>query len=110
MNESKGDILVVDDTPAFLEVLRSMLQERGYGVRPVPNGRIALSAVEQRRPDLILLDIEMPELSGFDTYERLRADARLRDIPVIFLSALTTTADKVRAFGAGGVDYVTKPF
>jgi signal transduction histidine kinase len=110
MNEPKADILVVDDTPAFLEVLRTMLQEQGYRVRPVPNGRIALAAVEQQPPELILLDIEMPELNGFETCERLRADERFRDIPVIFLSALTATDDKVRAFGAGGVDYVTKPF
>ena len=110
MSEPKGDILVVDDTPAYLDALRTLLKENGYRVRPVTNGRLALGAVEQQRPDLILLDVEMPELNGFETCERLRADERFRDIPVIFLSSLAATDDKVRAFASGGVDYVTKPF
>jgi len=110
MTESRGDILVVDDTPAYLEALRGMLREAGYRVRPVTNGRLALKAVETQRPDLILLDINMPDLNGFETCEQLHADPRFADIPVIFLSALTDTDDKVRALAAGGVDYVTKPF
>lgn len=110
MSEPKGDILVVDDTPAYLDALRTMLREHGYRARPVPNGRLALGAVEQQRPDLILMDVEMPELNGFETCERLRADERFRDIPVIFLSSLSSTDDKVKAFSSGGVDYVTKPF
>lgn len=110
MSEPKGDILVVDDTPAYLDALRTMLREHGYRARPVPNGRLALGAVEQQRPDLILMDVEMPELDGFETCERLRADERFRDIPVIFLSSLSSTDDKVKAFSSGGVDYVTKPF
>ena len=111
MNQSfKGDILIVDDTPANLQVLGGMLKDAGYKVRPVPNGRIALRAVENQSPDLILLDINMPELDGYQTCERLKADPRFADIPVIFLSALTETEDKVKAFNAGGVDYVSKPF
>src|SRR6185503_13280329 len=110
MAESKGNILVVDDTPAYLEALRVMLKDQGYRVRPVTDGRLALRAVEAERPDVILLDINMPGMNGFETCERLRADPRFAEIPVIFLSALTDTDDKVRAFSAGGVDYVTKPF
>ena len=110
MTEFKGNILVVDDTPAYLEALRAMLGEQGYRVRPVTNGRLALGAVEQEAPDLILLDINMPEMDGYETCARLKADARFADIPVIFLSSLAETDDKVRAFGTGGVDYVTKPF
>jgi two-component system sensor histidine kinase/response regulator len=110
MADSKGNILVVDDTPAYLEALRGMLKDQGYRVRPVTNGRLALAAVEAERPDLILLDVNMPDMNGFETCERLHADARFAEIPVIFLSALSDTEDKVRALSAGGVDYVTKPF
>ena len=110
MSTHKADILVVDDTPAYLEALRDMLTGEGYKVRPVTNGKLALGAVEHQAPDLILLDINMPAMNGFETCERLRADARFADIPVIFLSSLTDTDDKVKAFASGGVDYVTKPF
>ena len=79
-------------------------------MRAVTNGRQALQAVEQDPPDLILLDITMPEMDGYEVCRRLKANERSRDVPVIFLTALTDTADKVRAFDAGGVDYVTKPF
>ncbi len=109
-DREKGDILIVDDTPANLQVLSSMLKEQGFKVRPVPNGKIAIRAVEARIPDLILLDINMPEMNGYETCEHLKADERFADIPIVFLSALTDTEDKVRAFRAGGVDYVTKPF
>lgn len=103
-----GDILVVDDTPANLELLASMLRERGYTVRLAPSGRVALMAVEARRPDLVLLDINMPEMDGYEVCRRLRAGDR--PPPVLFLSAMTGTSDRVRAFDAGGVDYVSKPF
>jgi sigma-B regulation protein RsbU (phosphoserine phosphatase) len=108
--EVAGDILVVDDTPANLRLLAKMLSERGYRVRPVPDGALALAAARAEPPDLILLDIRMPEMDGYEVCERLRADDPTRDVPIIFISALDATEDKVRAFAAGGVDYVTKPF
>ena len=106
----KGDILVVDDTPANLRLLSQMLAEQGYRVRPVPSGQLALAAVEAEPPDIILLDIRMPGMNGYQVCEILKADAQTRDIPVIFISALDTIQDKVRAFTVGGEDYVTKPF
>ncbi len=107
---SNGGILIVDDTPANLRLLSQMLAEQGFQVRPVPDGALALAAVQAETPDLILLDIRMPEMSGYEVCERLKADARTADIPIIFISALDAVEDKVRAFTAGGVDYVTKPF
>jgi signal transduction histidine kinase len=108
--EAKPNILIVDDTPANLQLLAGMLKERGYQPRPVPSGKLALQAAQADPPDLVLLDINMPEMNGYEVCARLKADPRLRDIPVIFLSALSETLDKVRAFQTGGVDYVTKPF
>ena len=106
----KADILIVDDTPANLRLLSQMLAEHGYRVRPVPDGPLALEATRAEVPDLILLDIRMPEMDGYQVCEHLKADAQTRDIPIIFISALDATQDKVRAFTVGGVDYVTKPF
>src|SRR5687767_13963992 len=91
-------ILVVDDTPANLQVLAGMLKDRGYKVRPVPSGKLALLAAGREPPDLILLDINMPEMNGYEVCEHLKADAQLRGIPVIFISALDDQLDKVRAF------------
>ncbi len=105
-----ANILIVDDTPANLEVLGGMLKERGYRVRQAPNGEVALRTAANNPPDLILLDIMMAGMDGYAVCGRLKDDERLRDIPVIFISALTETIDKVKAFQAGGVDYVTKPF
>ncbi len=105
-----GNILIVDDTRANLDVLAGMLREHGYKVRPAPNGRLALRAVNAELPDLILLDIRMPEMDGYEVCRRLKADERFKDIPIIFISALTETADKLEAFRIGGVDYITKPF
>ncbi|MGK7942490.1 MAG: response regulator [Crocosphaera sp.] len=110
MNENKGDILIVDDVPANLELLFTMLTEQGYEVRRVLSGKQALNAVRAQPPDLILLDIKMPELNGYQVCERLQADENTQDIPVIFLSALNDTFDKVKAFEVGGVDYISKPF
>ncbi|MGZ8877852.1 MAG: HD domain-containing phosphohydrolase [Candidatus Aminicenantales bacterium] len=106
----KPSILVVDDTPANLQLLASVLKERGYKTRPVPNGLLALQAALSEPPDLILLDINMPEMNGFEVCQSLKADEKLRDIPVIFISALNEVLDKVKAFAVGGVDYITKPF
>jgi len=109
-SQSCGNILIVDDVPANLSLLTGMLKEKGHRVRPVPNGKLALKAVEHEPPDLILLDINMPEMDGFEVCRRLKQDMRFRDIPIIFISVLTETPDKVKAFHSGGVDYVTKPF
>ena len=105
-----ASVLVVDDTVENLRVLSDLLGEQGYDVRAVTSGHQALQAVEHDPPDLILLDITMPDMDGFEVCRRLRATERSKDVPVIFLTALTATADKLRAFDAGGVDYVTKPF
>jgi len=103
-------IMVVDDTPANLDILRMMLLGNGYRVVAFPNGRMALNAAAMDPPDLILLDVMMPEMNGFEVCERLKAHEALKDIPVLFISALTKTTDKVKAFALGAVDYVTKPF
>src|SRR5258705_3079838 len=102
--------MVVDDNPANLELLEEMLRRRGYEVRSFPRGRLALAAADQEPPDLILLDIIMPEMSGYEVCEQLKSSAHLSDIPVIFLSALNEVEDKVKGFRSGGVDYVSKPF
>jgi signal transduction histidine kinase len=105
-----ASILVVDDTPANLQVLVGMLKEHGHRVRPVLEGRLALRAAKAEVPDLVLLDINMPDMNGFEVCEQFKADPKLADTPVIFISGNNETADKVRAFSVGGVDYVTKPF
>jgi two-component sensor histidine kinase len=110
MAHTSNNILIVDDTPANLTILRQMLTEHGYRVRPALSGEIALKAVEADIPDLILLDIMMPGMNGFEVCETLKSDAGTRDIPVLFISALDETEDKVRGFHAGAVDYITKPF
>ena len=110
MNDTKADILIVDDTRANLRLLSEMLIEQEYMVRPVPDGSLALSAAQMEPPDLILLDIMMPRMSGYEVCEQLKADERTRDIPVIFISAKNEVLDKLKAFSLGGVDYITKPF
>lgn len=107
---SKADILVVDDTPENLTLLVKMLREQGHKARPLPNGRMALQAAENHPPDLILLDIMMPDMDGYEVCRLLKKNPVLKDIPVIFISALSDTLDKVDAFSAGGVDYIAKPF
>lgn len=106
----RGNILIVDDTPANLKILTTMLSGQGYRVRPAINGDVALKAVRTAPPDLILLDIMMPGMSGYEVCEALKADRETQKIPVIFISALDEALDKVRAFQVGGVDYITKPF
>jgi len=110
LERETSTIMVVDDTPANLKLLQEMLKTTGYRVLAFPNGKLALSAAERIPPDLILLDISMPEMDGFEVCKQLKADPALKDIPVIFISALDETVGKVKAFSAGGVDYVTKPF
>jgi signal transduction histidine kinase len=110
MNNQQGNILVVDDTPENLQLLVGMLKQKAYKVRPAPSGELALSGAQGFPPDLILLDIMMPEMDGYEVCSKLKADERTKDIPVIFISALSDVLDKVKAFSVGGVDYITKPF
>ncbi|NEQ43378.1 MAG: response regulator [Leptolyngbya sp. SIOISBB] len=106
----RADILAIDDTPENLQLLSQMLTQRRYKVRSVTKGRTALRAAQAAPPDLILLDINMPEMDGYAVCEHLKSEDITRHIPVIFISALGETLDKVRAFDVGGVDFVTKPF
>jgi PAS domain S-box-containing protein len=108
--EKHYDILVVDDTPQNLTILTRILKKQGYRVRPAINGHVALKAVHNAAPDLILLDIMMPDMNGYELCEQLKANPQTCDIPVIFVSAKTEVVDKVKGFEAGGVDYITKPF
>jgi len=107
---SKGNILIVDDTPDNLRLLSTMLESQGYQVRKAINGQIALRGVIMAPPDLILLDINMPQMNGYEVCEKLKSVEQTSEIPVIFISALDQTLDKVKAFEMGGVDYITKPF
>lgn len=107
---SKGDILIVDDTPDNLHLLSTMLEERGYEVRSVTNGSTALMGIQAQPPDLILLDINMPGMNGYEVCQRLKANPHTHEIPAIFISALNEVFDKVKAFTVGGVDYIAKPF
>jgi putative two-component system response regulator len=108
--QNKFNLLIVDDTTANLRLLSSMFSEKGYRVRSVINGQMALTAVKTDPPDLILLDINMPNMNGYQVCEALKSDPMVEDIPVIFISALDDLQDKVKAFTTGGVDYITKPF
>ena len=103
-------IMIVDDTPANLVILDEMLQGKGYRVLAFPSGKMALKAAMNNPPDLILLDILMPDMNGYDVCKRLKAEDTLKQIPVLFISALNEAEDKVKAFSSGGVDYVAKPF
>ena len=107
---SAANILVVDDTLSNLRLLTNLLIEHGYRVRPVTSGRQALSSCKLEAPDIILLDIMMADLSGYEVCQLLKTDEKTREIPVIFISALQDAFDKVKAFQAGGVDYISKPF
>ena len=109
-NKPKANLMIVDDSLDNLYFLVEMLSSRGYAVRPISNGHMAISSAQADPPDLILLDIMMPDISGYQVCEQLKADARTRDIPIIFLSALDKVLSKVKAFSVGGADYVTKPF
>jgi signal transduction histidine kinase len=102
--------MVVDDNVTNLQLLEMLLRMRGCKVQSFTNGRAALEAIASAPPDVILLDIAMPEMDGYEVCRRLKAEAKTAAIPVIFISALSATKDKVKAFACGGVDYVTKPF
>ncbi|MCE5286091.1 MAG: response regulator [Pelosinus sp.] len=103
-------ILIVDDTRINLKILTDLLFEHGYQVCPVSSGAMALQAVVLEKPDLIMLDVVMPEMDGYEVCRRLKLDECSRDIPVIFISALGEAVNKVIGFKAGGVDYITRPF
>ncbi len=105
-----GDVLIVDDAPEDLTILRKMLEEKNYRVRPAINGEIALRAVSSSQPEIILLDIRMPEMDGYEFCQQLKSGEKTKSVPVIFISALAELNDKVKAFSLGGVDYITKPF
>ena len=105
-----ASVLIVDDNPVNLQVLPGMLRQAGWRPRPVTGGRLGLQAARNEPPDLILLDVNMPGMNGYEVCEQLKAEARLADIPVIFVSALGEMLDKMRGFQVGGVDYITKPF
>ena len=107
---TKGEILIVDDTAASLSFLGELLSREGYSVREAPNGELALWTVRSRLPDLILLDVRMPGLDGFEVCSRLKADTATAEIPIIFLSAQSDAEDKVHGLRVGGVDYIGKPF
>lgn len=107
---AKGEILVVDDNPTNLTLLSNILTEGGYDVRAALSGPLALRAAQAAPPDLVLLDINMPGMNGYDVCRELKAAEATRDVPVVFISALDAIGDKVMAFESGGVDYVTKPF
>jgi two-component system, sensor histidine kinase and response regulator len=106
----KASVLVVDDKPDNLRLLSAILTDQGYEVRQALSGLMALTAAWTRPPDLILLDIKMPDMNGYQVCKQLKTDQRTCHIPVIFLSALDRSPDKVKGFSAGGVDYITKPF
>ena len=106
----KGSILAIDDTPASLKLLTDLLQEDGYEVRAAINGELALHAASQNPPELVLLDIRMPGMDGYEVCRRLKALPSTRDVPVIFVSAATESDEKVQGFTVGAIDYVTKPY
>jgi signal transduction histidine kinase len=107
---ASAEILIVDDTPNNLRLLSDMLSERGYEVRKAIDGQMALTSAQIEPPDLILLDIVMPDIDGYGVCKQLKSDPKTCQIPVIFLSALDDPLDKVKAFQVGGIDYITKPF
>lgn len=110
MDKKKGTILIVDDNPNNLKVLAGVLMGKGYDFRLAKSGQLALNILEKTKPDLILLDIQMPEMDGFETCRRIKEDDENVKIPIIFLTANTDSESIEKAFKSGGVDYVTKPF
>ena len=110
INQHVFNILIVDDIPVNLQILSDILDDKGYRVREVLTGMLALQVAEKEKPDLILLDIMMPEMDGFEVCRRLKENQNLNDVPIIFISALNDTGDIVKAFNAGAADYITKPF
>ncbi len=109
-DRGKKSIIIVDDVPESLKALTAIISKRGYQVRPALSGKLALNSARKKPPDLILLDIRMPDMDGYEVCRRLKEDEDTRDIPIIFISALEEIQDKLKAFHVGGQDYITKPF
>src|SRR5208283_2671110 len=107
LTSAREEILVVDDTPASLRLLTELLTQHRYRVRPADDGSLALKSVAAKTPDLILLDVNMPGMDGYEVCRRLKADEKSSRIPVIFISAFGDTRQKVTGFEAGGTDYIT---
>ncbi len=110
MDDANANILLVDDNPSNLRYLAGILANQGYDVSPTKSGEMALTAIGTKLPELILLDIRMPGMSGYEVCERLKADENTRTITVIFISAMDEVLDKVKGFSLGAVGYITKPF
>ncbi len=110
MEETNSELLIVDDNPENLKVLGSMLRGEGYAVRVAKNGKQALASIETAVPDLLLLDVHMPEMDGFELCRIIRGTPLTRHLPILFLSALDDNFNKLQGFKAGGNDYMTKPF
>ncbi|MEW8131604.1 MAG: response regulator, partial [Candidatus Thiodiazotropha endolucinida] len=107
---NRKTIMIVDDLPENLRLLAEILRQGGYDIRAFPSGELALRAISMVLPDLILLDVNLPGIDGYEVCRRLRTDEGITNLPILFVSGLNSTSDKVRAFNAGGIDYVTKPF
>ena len=110
MSNTKGLILIVDDTEQNLEVLGNLLSENNYDLAIATNGIEAIESINTTIPDLVLLDVMMPEIDGFETCKRIKQQERTKDLPIIFLTAKVETEDIIRGFHVGGIDYITKPF
>ena len=109
-SSTNNTLFIVDDTPDNLRLLANILSGRGYSIRKALNAAVALKSIQQSPPDLILLDINLPEMSGYDLCKQLKADPLTAEIPIIFISALDNVQDKIKAFQVGGADYVAKPY
>jgi two-component system, sensor histidine kinase and response regulator len=107
---AEGSVLIVDDTPDNVQVLRMMLRKRGYKITTANSAEEALQQLATKIPDVFLLDVSMPKMDGYELCRRLKQNPETRDVPVIFISALNQTHDKIRGFEVGGIDYITKPF
>ncbi|PKM89228.1 MAG: hypothetical protein CVU87_05800 [Firmicutes bacterium HGW-Firmicutes-12] len=108
--EKSAEIMVIDDTFESLQLLVGILRDKGYRLRPANSGKIALASIKVRRPDLILLDVRMPGMDGFEVCQKLKADPNTKKIPVVFVTALDEVKDTIRGFELGGADFITKPF
>ena len=110
MEQIEGELLIVDDNPENLRVLSSMLKQEGYVVRAAKNAKQALASINSSEPDLMLLDVHMPEMDGFELCRQIKTRPQFQYLPILFLSALNDTFNKKKGFEAGAVDYMTKPF
>ncbi|MEA5509624.1 response regulator [Crocosphaera sp. UHCC 0190] len=109
-NIKQAKILIIDDNPSNLKLLTKILVEQNYRVRIAPSAKLGINSVMAEAPDLILLDIKMPDMDGYNICQQFKANEQTRDIPIIFVSGLEDVMDKVKAFKMGGVDYIVKPF